>query len=80
MNKDNLAIKVTVVVTYLGMLVTNILANALPINGVGTGAVSDAYENLFAPAGVTFAIWGVIYLLLLMYSFFSTRDCLKGNE
>jgi hypothetical protein len=41
-----------------------VLANALPINGRTTGGVSDAYQNLFAPAGVTFAIWGVIYLLL----------------
>ncbi len=80
MNKDNLAIKITVVLTYLGMLIINILANALPINGVGTGAVSDAYENLFAPAGITFAIWGVIYLLLLVYSFFQLGIVLKETN
>ncbi len=80
MSKDNLAIKGTVIVTYLGMLVTNVLANALPINGVGTGAVSDAYENLFAPAGITFAIWGVIYLLLLVYSFFQLGIILKESN
>lgn len=57
-------VKALVVVTYLAMIVTNALANALPINGRTTGAVSDAYPNLFAPAGLTFAIWGVIYFLL----------------
>ena len=48
----------------IGVVVINILANTLPINGITTGEVSDAYPNLFAPAGFTFAIWLVIYLLL----------------
>lgn len=56
--------KVLVVVTFLVMVTINILANILPINGVTTGQVSDSYRNLFAPAGFTFAIWGLIYLLL----------------
>ncbi|NCU32970.1 MAG: tryptophan-rich sensory protein [Candidatus Moranbacteria bacterium] len=51
-----------------GVLVVNYLANALPINGRNTGEISDAYQNLFAPAGVTFSIWGLIYLLLLGYT------------
>lgn len=81
MNKDNFAIKVIVVLTYVGMLITNILANTLPINGITTGAVSDSYENLFAPAGITFTIWGVIYLLLMIYSFFQLGIVLKeANE
>lgn len=54
-------------VTYLAMVTANGLANALPINGRGTGEISDFYANLFAPAGVTFAIWGVIYALLFGY-------------
>ena len=57
-------VKALVVLTYVAMIAVNVLANALPINGRTTGAISDAYESLFAPAGVTFAIWGVIYLLL----------------
>ncbi len=58
------AIKALVVATYLIMITLNALANGLPLNGRTTGAVSDAYPNLFAPTGLTFAIWGVIYLLL----------------
>ncbi|MCF8020140.1 MAG: tryptophan-rich sensory protein [Vallitaleaceae bacterium] len=53
------------VITYIIMVATNALANILPINGVNTGAVSERYSNLFAPAGITFTIWGLIYLLLL---------------
>lgn len=57
-------IKILVVVTYLVMIAANGAANALPLNGRSTGGVSDAYPNLFTPAGVTFSIWGVIYTLL----------------
>lgn len=46
------------------MIIMNYLANALPINGLNTGEISALYPNYFVPAGFTFAIWGVIYLLL----------------
>lgn len=62
--------KFTVAVTYLIMVIVNALANILPINGIDTGAISDSYPNLFAPAGLTFSIWGVIYLLLLGYTLY----------
>lgn len=50
---------------YVVMLVVNSLAGSTTfIGGIQTGDVSDIYANLFAPAGFTFSIWGVIYLLL----------------
>jgi tryptophan-rich sensory protein len=52
---------------YIGMIGSNILANLIPINGITTGAISDSYFNLFAPIGLTFSIWGVIYFLTGMY-------------
>lgn len=59
MKKSNpLSTKILVVVTFAAMLTANALANILPINGKSTGEVSDSYSNLFAPAGVTFSIWG----------------------
>ena len=57
-------IKALVAVTSLAMVAMNFLANALPLNGRRTGDISDAYPSLFTPAGFTFSIWGVIYLLL----------------
>lgn len=60
-------IKILVAFTYVSMVFVNFLANGLPINNRSTGAISDAYPNLFAPAGVTFSIWGLIYLLLAVY-------------
>ncbi len=74
------SIKTSVVVTFIAMVVVNALANIIPINGIGTGAVSDSYPNLFAPAGITFAIWGVIYLLLALYSFYQLGIINKNDR
>ncbi len=60
-------IKILTGVTYIYMIVANYLANSLPINNRFTGQISDDYPNLFAPAGLTFSIWGLIYLLLAGY-------------
>ncbi len=73
-------IRVLTLITFILMVVVNALANILPINGIGTGAVSDSYPNLFAPAGITFAIWGLIYLLLAGYSFYQLGKHNKADE
>jgi hypothetical protein len=52
---------------FLGTVVVNALANILPINNIKTGELSDLYPNLFVPAGLTFAIWGLIYVLLAIF-------------
>lgn len=69
--------------SFLAMIAVNALANILPINGITTGQISDSYPNLFAPAGVTFSIWGLIYFLLGAYtvyqSAFTKNDFLKKN-
>jgi hypothetical protein len=46
-------------------LVFNGLAAGMPLNGMDTGELSDLYPNLFVPIGLTFSIWGLIYLGLL---------------
>jgi len=59
------------IAVLLGVLYVNYLANAQPINGLTTGEVSDMYPSLFTPAGLTFSIWGVIYLLLAAFVIFA---------
>lgn len=59
--------KILAGIAYIAMVVVNFLANGLPINNRSTGDISDAYPNLFAPAGPAFSIWGLIYLLLAGY-------------
>ncbi len=73
-NKSSTSISLIASLFYIIMVSVNVLANALPINGLNTGEVSDSFPNLFAPAGITFAIWGVIYFLLGIYLFFQFTD------
>jgi hypothetical protein len=58
-------LKILSIVAFMGTLTVNYLANALPINGVTSADISNKYYNEFAPAGITFTIWGIIYLLLI---------------
>lgn len=74
------SIRVLVVVTFIAMIVVNALANLLPINGMDTGGVSDAYPNLFAPAALTFAIWGLIYLLFAGFTFYQLGIINKNDS
>jgi len=60
-------LKVLSLVGFVQMILVNSLANILPINGKTTGYLSDQLKNLFTPQGATFAIWGLIYLLLLIF-------------
>ena len=52
---------------FLAVVIVNALAVILPINNMTTQQLSDKYPNLFVPAGITFSIWGIIYLLLLVF-------------
>jgi hypothetical protein len=72
-------IRIVVLITFLAMIAVNALANILPINGVTTGQLSDSYPNLFTPAGLTFAIWGLIYLLLGGYTLYQL-EVFQGNS
>ena len=73
-------LQVANILGYVGMVVVNILANALPLGGNTTGELSDAYPNLFVPAGYVFSIWGVIYLLLLAFVFYQASPSRRGDE
>ena len=68
---------------FIAVIAVNALANALPINGLTTGELSDRYVNLFTPAGFSFSIWGLIYLGLLgfvLVMLFSKSSVLPRTE
>ncbi len=54
--------------TTILTITINALANILPINGYNTGELSDMYPNLFVPAGITFSIWALIFIMLIVFS------------
>ncbi len=61
---------------FAEMVGINVYANLKRLGGASTGEISAAYPNIFTPAGFTFAIWGAVYGLLLIYlirTFFSSR-------
>jgi hypothetical protein len=66
--KKTQILKIGNLLGFLLTIIINTLATTLPINGKNTGELSDAIPNLFVPIGLTFAIWGVIYLLLGIFA------------
>jgi hypothetical protein len=67
------------VVTALVALVVNGLANAIPLNGQNTGAISDRFQVYFVPAGYVFAIWGVIYIGWIAFSIYQALPRQRDN-
>ncbi len=67
-NMNTKLLKISTLGAYVIMVFTNYLAVSLPLNNRDTGAISDSYPNLFAPAGYAFSIWGLIYTLLAIYA------------
>lgn len=64
----NTKLRIIAAVAFVVMLVLNGLAGSTTLlNGQNTAAISDKNVNLFTPAGYTFAIWGIIYLMLGVY-------------
>lgn len=70
-------LRIVNLVSFILMVTVNALANSLPINGQTTGALSATYPNLFVPTGLTFSIWGVIYLMLLIFVVMQFRESNK---
>ncbi len=67
------------ILATLGTITVNVLANALPLNSLNTGDISDRFNIYFVPAGYVFSIWGVIYLGLVAYSIFQALPSQAEN-
>lgn len=52
-------------IAFVAVVLVNYLITM--VAPMGVGEVSDMYMNLFTPASYTFLIWGLIYLLLLVF-------------
>jgi hypothetical protein len=71
--------QITVILTVAATIVMNILANALPLNGLNTGEISDRFKVYFVPAGYVFSIWGLIYIGLIAYAIYQVLPSQREN-
>lgn len=67
------------ILALLVTLVVNGLANALPLNGKTTAALSDQFKVFFVPAGYVFAIWGVIYIGWIAFAIYQALPAQRHN-
>lgn len=75
-----LSLAVVNLIAFLAVLAVNALSTIIPLGGMTPGQLSDLYPNLFVPAGLTFSIWGIIYLLLAVYVVRSLVFSVRGAE
>lgn len=67
------------ILALVATLAINGLANALPLNGLTTGEISDRFEVFFVPAGYVFGIWGLIYLGLIAFAVYQALPSQREN-
>ena len=60
-------------VALVATIYVNYASNTGAIAGKTIGNVSDDLNTLFTPAGYAFAIWGLIYLLLIGFAIYGLR-------
>ena len=68
------------IIVFGAMLYLNYMGGAGLINDINTGEVSNLYPTLFTPAGFTFSIWGIIYLLNLSFIIHQTYKAFRLPE
>jgi hypothetical protein len=61
-------------IALLSTIFINYLSNTGLLNNTTIGEISNSYRSLFTPAGYTFAIWGIIYLLLFAFAIYQGRS------
>jgi hypothetical protein len=70
----------TTILITVAVIVMNFLANALPLNGLNTGEISDRFQVFFVPAGYVFSIWGLIYIGLIAFSIYQALPAQRENS
>jgi len=59
-----------IVAFVLTVIVNSLAGSTTFIGGVNTASISDSNPTLITPAGFTFSIWGIIYVLLGLFVVF----------
>jgi hypothetical protein len=78
--KNNRVNQLLIILAVVITITINALSETLPINGLGTGQISDNFKVFFVPAGYVFSIWGVIYLGLIAYAVYQAMNAQRENS
>src|SRR5450759_260735 len=68
-----------VLVAAIATIAFNGISQAIPVGGRTSADVSNQYTTFFTPANYAFAIWGVIYLLLLAFGIYQALPSQREN-
>lgn len=66
-------------IALVSTIIINYVSNTGLLNGKTIGDVSNGLTTLFTPAGYAFAIWGLIYLLLIGFIFYQGKSLFSSN-
>jgi hypothetical protein len=76
---NNILRQIIVIVTFAATLVVNGLASSGALGGRAIGDISDSFPIYFVPAGLTFSVWGVIYLALTAFVVYQALPSQREN-
>lgn len=81
-HSQRLFLSVFTLISIFGTLLVNTLSNLFPPKGLNIGEISrQLFGNvLITPAGYAFAIWGVIYIGLIVYGFYQLRSTSRRDR
>lgn len=69
-----------IIAFILTVIINGLAGSTTLIGGVNTAFISDSNPTLITPAGFTFAIWGVIYILLGVFVVYQALPSQKEKE
>jgi benzodiazapine receptor len=69
-----------VLLAAIATIAFNGISQTIPIGGRTSAEISNQYLSIFTPANYAFAIWGVIYLLLLLYGIYQALPAQRHNS
>ena len=78
MNTKKLAILNTLALGF--HIIISYLVQNKKLSSFEVGEVSVKYDSLFTPAGVTFAIWGVIYISLIAFCIYHLYKAFSSDN
>jgi tryptophan-rich sensory protein len=78
-NAPDILRQAVVLLAAIATIAFNGLSQSIPIGGHTSADISNKYTTFFTPANYAFAIWGVIYLLLIMFSVYQALPSQRQN-